>query len=137
MKKIDDIFTHIRSNSDFSKIDTFLELKKFVNILPLKLKSGIEYTYTKNSVLHIVLLHQQYINEFKGSMQLIKSLLAMVNLSHIEDIKLKVSNNIVKKNIQKDDESYEERSYGIFDNYLTDKELYNRFENIRKVIKDF
>lgn len=135
MKKIDEIFTHIRSNSDFSKINTFLDIKKFVNILPLKLKSGIEFAYTKNGILHIVLVHQQYINEFKGSMQLIKSLLTMANLTNINDIKLEVSNKINKKKLQIEDKSYDERAYGIFDNHLKNKELYSKFEEIRAIIK--
>ena len=39
MKNINEILNHITNNPSYDKLNIFLEIKRFVNILPLKLKS--------------------------------------------------------------------------------------------------
>ncbi len=114
-------------------------LDKLVDILPLHLKDGIDFYYTKNNILFFVLTHQLYKNEFKNSKELIKSLLKHIDIDYIEEIEYFVSNKpkIRKKEIIKpiDIIPYERKSYAIFDNNAKNKKIYDKFEDIRKLIK--
>lgn len=140
MKKVNDILTHLKDNSSFEKIDTFLEIKRFINILPLKLKSGIKFAYIKNNTLIFMLKHPQFKAEFKYSNNIsdLKALLKMSNLRNIQNFEFYVSNSIDK--VQESDEindiKYKERSLGIFENSIKDEKLFLKFENIRKIIKE-
>lgn len=139
MKKLDEILTHIEDDPTFYKINTFLEIKKFVNILPLKLKSGIKFAYIKADTLVFALKHPTFKMEFQHSNNIadLKALLKMTKLRNINKFSFFVVNNIEKnKNEEnKADSTYKERSYGIFENKLKDEVLFNSLENIRKIIK--
>jgi len=139
MKKINEILTHIQNTPSFDKINTFLEIKRFVNILPLKLKSGIKFAYFKNDTLIFVLIHQIYKVEFEYAKRDILALLKISNFQNITKISFFVSNNVEQsKKISKEKQStekYEERSYGIFENRAKNEKLFKKFENIRDIIK--
>jgi len=139
MKKINEILTHIQNTPSFYKINTFLEIKRFVNILPLKLKSGIKFAYFKNDTLIFVLIHQIYKVEFEYAKRDILALLKISNFQNITKISFFVSNNVEQsKKISKEKQStekYEERSYGIFENRAKNEKLFKKFENIRDIIK--
>jgi len=141
MKKINEILTHIQNTPSFDKINTFLEIKRFVNILPLKLKSGIKFAYFKNDTLIFVLIHQIYKVEFEYAKKDILSLLKISNFKNITKISFFVSNSVEQsKKISKEKqnaEKYEERAYGIFENKAKDEKLFKKFENIRNIIKGF
>jgi len=143
MKKINEILTHIQNTPSFNKINTFLEIKRFVNILPLKLKSGIKFAYFKNDTLIFVLIHQIYRVEFEYAKRDILALLKISNFKNITKISFFVSNSVeqtkAKKISQEKEitEKYEERAYGIFENKAKDEKLFKKFENIRNIIKNF
>jgi len=141
MKKINEILTHIQNTPSFDKINTFLEIKRFVNILPLKLKNGIKFAYFKNDTLIFVLIHQIYKVEFEYAKRDILALLKISNFKNITKISFFVSNSVEQsKKISKEKqnaEKYEERAYGIFENKAKDEKLFKKFENIRNIIKGF
>ncbi|WP_322862347.1 DUF721 domain-containing protein [Malaciobacter marinus] len=111
-------------------------MQRLINVLPLKLKKGIKFTYIKNETLYFVLTHPVYKMEFEYNKALINSLLSSAHMTNINDIKFFVTNKREKK--QEENivyEKYDERSYGIFQNNIKDPKLHKLFEEIRKVIK--
>ena len=136
MKKINEILSHLKNNPEFSKINTSFLIKKFIEVLPLKLKKGVKFAYVKNQTLYFVLTHPVYKMEFEYNKADIKSLLKNFKIANVEDIGFFITNVIEKKEEQKAAILlYEERSYGIFENKAKDEYLFKRFEKIREIIK--
>ena len=136
MKKINEILSHLKNNPEFSKINTSFLIKKFIEVLPLKLKKGVKFAYEKNQTLFFVLTHPVYKMEFEYNKADIKSLLKNFKIANVEDIGFFVTNVIEKKVLQKTHEPiYKERSYGIFENKVKDERLFRKFERIREIIK--
>ena len=137
MKKINEILSHLKNNPEFSKINTSFLIKKFIEVLPLKLKKGVKFAYVKNQTLFFVLTHPVYKMEFEYNKADIKSLLKKFKIANVEDIGFFVTNIIEKKETKKTDEPlYKERSYGIFENKAKDEKLFKKFERIRDIIKN-
>ena len=137
MKKINEILSHLKNNPEFSKINTSFLIKKFIEILPLKLKKGVKFAYIKNQTLFFVLTHPVYKMEFEYNKADIKSLLKNFKIANVEDIGFFITNVIEKK--EKEIEPtplYKERSYGIFDNRAKDEYIFKKFEKIREIIKN-
>jgi len=139
MKKMTEILEHIKINPTFKKVNIQSMLDKLVDILPPSIKGGIDFTYTKNRTLYFVLTHQLFKNEFKSNESLIKSLLKQLNIQDIDDIAYFVTN---KPKIRKKSTitppliiPYKRQSYGIFDNHAKNKKIYDKFEQIRSLIK--
>ena len=136
MKKINEILSHLKNNPEFSKINTSFLIKKFIEVLPLKLKKGVKFAYVKNQTLFFVLTHPVYKMEFEYNKADIKSLLKNFKIANVEDIGFFITNVIEKKEEQKAPILlYKERSYGIFENKVKDEYLFKRFEKIREIIK--
>ena len=137
MKKINEILSHLKNNPEFRKINTSFLIKKFIEVLPLKLKKGVKFAYVKNQTLFFVLTHPVYKMEFEYNKADIKSLLKKFKIANVEDIGFFVTNIIEKKETKKTDEPlYKERSYGIFENKAKDEKLFKKFEKIRDIIKN-
>jgi hypothetical protein len=137
MKKINEILSHIKNCPEFRKINTHETIQRFIEILPLKLKKGIKFAYVKRQILYFVLTHPVYKMEFEYNKSLINTLLKKSHIANIDDIKFFVTNVIEKKEISKEEkEYYNERSFGIFENNITDKKLHEKVEQIRKIIKN-
>ena len=137
MKKINEILSHLKNNPEFSKINTSFLIKKFIEVLPLKLKKGVNFAYVKNQTLFFVLTHPVYKMEFEYNKADIKSLLKTFKIANVEDIGFFITNVIEKK--EKEIEPtplYKERSYGIFDNRAKDEYIFKKFEKIREIIKN-
>lgn len=137
MKKINEILSHLKNNPEFSKINTSFLIKKFIEVLPLKLKKGVKFAYVKNQTLYFVLTHPVYKMEFEYNKADIKSLLKNFKIANVEDIGFFITNVIEKK--EKEIEPtplYKERSYGIFDNKAKDEYIFKKFEKIREIIKN-
>ena len=136
MKKINEILSHLKNNPEFSKINTSFLIKKFIEILPLKLKKGVKFAYIKNQTLFFVLTHPVYKMEFEYNKADIKSLLKNFKIDDVEDIGFFVTNVIEKKQTSEESNPlYIERSYGIFENKVKDEKLFKKFEKIREIIK--
>ncbi len=137
MKKINEILSHLKNNPEFSKINTSALIKKFIDVLPLKLKKGVKFGYVKNQTLYFVLTHPVYKMEFEYNKADIKSLLKSFKIANVEDIGFFITNVIEKKEEkEKPVIFYKERSYGIFENKAKDEYLHKKFEKIREIIKN-
>lgn len=137
MKKVNDILTHLKFNPEFKKLNTHTTLQKLINTLPLKLKKGVKFAYIKKDVLFFVLTHPVFKMEFTHNKDLIWSLLKTLGIANISDIQFFVTNVMEKKEEPVEEKPYfEERSYGIFENYIEDKTLHHKIELIRKLIKN-
>ena len=136
MKKINEILSHLKNNPEFRKINASILIKKFIDVLPVKLKKGIKFGYVKNQTLFFVLTHPVYKMEFEYNKALIKSLLKEFKIANIEDVSFFVTNVIEKKEKEEvETVLFKERSYGIFENKATDENIFKRFEKIREIIK--
>ncbi|SRR6218665_944371 len=137
MKKINEILSHLKNNPEFSKINTSFLIKKFIEVLPLKLKKGVKFAYVKNQTLYFVLTHPVYKMEFEYNKADIKSLLKNFKIANVEDIGFFITNVIEKKEDPKEPiPFYIERSYGIFENRAKDEYIFKKFEKIREIIKN-
>ena len=137
MKKINEILSHLKNNPEFSKINTSFLIKKFIEVLPLKLKKGVKFAYVKNQTLYFVLTHPVYKMEFEYNKADIKSLLKNFKIANVEDIGFFITNVIEKKEDPKEPiPFYIERSYGIFENRAKNEYLFKKFEKIREIIKN-
>ncbi len=136
MKKINEILSHLKNNPEFRKINTSILIKKFIDVLPVKLKKGIKFGYVKNQTLFFVLTHPVYKMEFEYNKALIKSLLKEFKIANIDDVSFFVTNVIEKKEKEEIETIlFKERSYGIFENKAKDENIFKRFEKIREIIK--
>ena len=137
MKKINEILSHLKNNPEFSKINTSFLIKKFIEILPLKLKKGVKFAYIKNQTLFFVLTHPVYKMEFEYNKADIKSLLKNFKIANVEDIGFFITNVIERKEEPKEPTPlYKERSYGIFENRAKNEQIFRKFEKIREIIKN-
>ena len=137
MKKINEILSHLKNNPEFSKINTSFLIKKFIEVLPLKLKKGVKFAYVKNQTLFFVLTHPVYKMEFEYNKADIKSLLKKFKIANVEDIGFFITNVIEKKEEPKEATPlYIERSYGIFENRAKNEQIFRKFEKIREIIKN-
>jgi hypothetical protein len=137
MKKVNDILTHLKFNPEFKKLNTHTTLQKLINTLPLKLKKGVKFAYIKKDILFFVLTHPVYKMEFSHNKDLIWSLLKTLGIANISDINFFVTNVMEKKESPLEEKPFfQERSYGIFENFIQDKPLHHKIETIRKLIKN-
>lgn len=131
-----EIVKHLKNNPQFSKINSSLAIEKFVKLLPLKLSKGVKFGYVRNNILFFVLTHPVFKMEFEYNKALIKSILKNYQDIQCDDIKFFVTNVIEKKeNIQVKIDTFNERSYGIFENKVKNPKLNKKFEEIRNLIK--
>ncbi len=138
MKKLNDIISHFKNLPEFNRLDTFTYIRKLIDILPPRLKQGVKFAYIKNETLFFVLNHPLYKKEFETNANDILSLAKKYEVLNVNEIKFFVSHTTIKNKEEDDtfeDEKYKERSYGIFENHLSDEKLYKKFENIRNIIK--
>ena len=135
MKNINEILNHITNNPSYDKLNIFLEIKRFVNILPLKLKSGIKFVYIKNQTMHFVLTHQLFKVEFEHNKDTLKALLKMADIKDVSNFVFFVSNsvdNLIKKNSENIDNRSEcdrkqENDHNYSNYYFSESISFHRF----------
>ena len=134
---MNEILSHLKNNPEFRKINTQETIQKFIELLPLKLKKGIKFAYVKRQILYFVLTHPVYKMEFEYNKSLINALLKKSSIANVEEVKFFVTNKIERREKKKlkQDDSFQERSYGIFQNSIQNEELHNKIEEIRSIIK--
>ncbi|TLP37610.1 DUF721 domain-containing protein [Arcobacter arenosus] len=137
MKKVNEILSHLKNNPEFRKINTQATIIKFIELLPDKLKKGVKFAYVKREILFFVLSHPVYKMEFEYNKSLINDLLKQANIANVQELRFFVTNKIEKK---KKEEvipmTFKERSFGIFENKITNEKLHAKVEEIRKLIKN-
>lgn len=133
---MNEILCHLKNNPEFRKINTQDTIQKFIELLPLKLKKGIKFAYIRRQILYFVLTHPVYKMEFEYNKSLINTLLKKANIANVDEVKFFVTNKIQRKEkkIEKT-ETFNERSYGIFQNSIKDERLHTLAEEIRNIIK--
>lgn len=136
MKNISQILNLLKSQKTFSKINVVETFNMFYKIIPKNISSGIEFMYIKNDTLFMVLKHQIYKTECEYNKATLKKILTQIPQIAASDIKFFVSN---KKQIKSStqaitDETYNEKSHGIFTNLAKDENLNDKFEEIRAII---
>lgn len=138
MKKVNDILSHLKFSPEFKKINTNASLQKLIETLPKNISRGIKFAYTRSQTLFFVLNHPVYKIELKNNINLIKGLLKDYKIANIEKIDFFVTHTPPKKEtpkVEKND-TYLERSNGIFINKAKIDFIYKKFEEIRKTIKE-
>lgn len=136
MKNMQSILSHLKYSPEFKKINTQESIVKLINSLPVNLKNGVKFAYTKNMILFFVLKHPVFKNEFKNNISLIKGLLKDHKIANIEKIEFFVTHTIDKPIEKIVSIQYPERSHGIFQNMAKDSLLHDKFEKIRNIIKE-
>lgn len=144
MKQVSEILTHLLESPNFEKLRKRREVLDFTQMLPLSLKGGIAFSYTKDSILFFVLKHPGFKQEFYHKIPLIKQLLKEYQqkkhaLLEVQDIRTFVQHNVYQKEVKLLQEStipltYGELSKGEFKNLATEQTIHALFENIRKII---
>ena len=139
MKNVKEILSHIKYSPEFKKINTQSVLLKLIDLLPFNIKKGVLFAYTKNQTLFFVVSHPVYKMEFKYNETLIRDLLKKLHIANIDKVDCFVTNRKTKTDSfeyeKVEIEKIKERSNGLFDNNIEDKELYKLFEEIRETIK--
>lgn len=136
MKKLSEILCHLKNNPEFRRINTQETIQKIIELLPPKMKKGVKFAYIRKQIFFFVLTHPVYKMEFEYNKSLINDLLKKSNITNIDEVRFFVTNRIEKKEKPYDiPDNYKERSYGIFENSISDEKLHKQFEEIREIIK--
>ncbi|RLA73669.1 MAG: DUF721 domain-containing protein [Epsilonproteobacteria bacterium] len=139
MEPISAVIAALQNKKVFKKLKTQSKLDKLLSLLPPTLKDGVDFFYTKNDILFFALIHQMYKDEFKHNIQMILTLLGQIGFENITSIKYFVTN---KAKIEKFKPKmikypqYIRQSYGIFDNLAKNRYVFEKFEQIRVLIKE-
>jgi len=142
MKNAHQILSSLKSTPEFSKLNTAECIQKLQTLFTPPLQRMIQYGYIKNSTLYFVLNHSGAKQEFDNTLASIKDALKLMSSEcdgvEFENIKayalfkpfapLKPKTSPQLK--------YHELSHANFKNDLEDKELFESFERIRKIIKE-
>ncbi|MCI7048044.1 hypothetical protein [Helicobacter sp.] len=142
MKKACEILSHLYNNPLYKKLSQHQQIQHFIVMLPFSLRQGIHFCYSKNSILYFVLKHPCFKQEFDYKLTIIKQLLKQYQkiqnkLLDIKDLKAFVGKSAYQKSLQESTHkvaSYGELSSGEFENLAKNQEIYEIFEEIKKVI---
>jgi len=142
MKTSKFVINHIKKAPSFSKLQEQDMLRNILDILPIKLKSGIKFLFIKNDILYFVLTNRIYIMEFKYNLKTIKNLILefekFTNKKlNVIDVKYFVSKyqEIQRVEYTKDTHIfYHEQSSSNFENLAKDRDIKEKIEEIRGVI---
>jgi len=144
MKQLISFVKNLPSFKNFQKNIYFDMLKKS---LPNIMKKSLCFTYVKNTTLFFVFDNPYIATEFEHKKNFIKSIIKTIEKMHkinlnISELRAISPISMHNKRLGKVDSKtekkifFKEKSFGEYSNSLKDKELFNKLENIRKIIKD-
>lgn len=152
MKKANLILNHLRKNPLYGKLQKAQSYEKLLLFLPNGLRRGVSFMYNKNDTLFFVFEHEAFLHEFKNlqrdrenkyKLSFIKrklnELIALdescrcIDANQIEAF-VKRSPRVKKEDPKETKPYYKERSFGIFENRLSDKKIHKKLESIREII---
>lgn len=145
MKNIKEVFNHLISTPQYSKLRDLNETKDFISMLGKNKNGIIHHAFCKNNTLFIAVLHPAFKQELSSDDNIfnIKILLKMYCKTHensilqnVTEIKFIVA-NLQKENIkppQKKDYSY--LSKGDFVNLATISPIKEIFDKIKEELKN-
>jgi hypothetical protein len=144
LRAITTVFTSIASNSNYKEIRKRYKIDKILSkILLSKHMYYVLYSFYRNSKLTIAVPNHIGQNELNlQKMNLIKYLKQIDDYKNINSVsifrdeKFLILKDKTKKQVsKKKDIIFNEKSYGIFENEITDKKLYKIIEHLRIAIK--
>ncbi len=131
------ILSSIASNSRFSEIRKRYKVTVFLYKILLKSQFNfVLYAFYRNDILYIATAN--HIGQSELNMQkltIISYCKKSIDYKNIKDVKIFRDEHKLQKKEKRKIQRYKERSYGIFDNYLTNKKLYNIAQRIKEKIK--
>jgi hypothetical protein len=142
MKNINEILKHLPI--PYEKIKIHKCLKAITKGLPSKYNKYILYIYLKGETIYFVTTHQAINFELYQKLGDIKMMLKLIQLkmNRCKSIKinsLKAYTSYTKKSTQiitPNKLEFYKKPTGDFENLAKNKNIYKRFEKIRKIIKD-
>ncbi len=149
MKDAKTIIRHIIDNPSYKELKNRSECGEFLRLLSLNHRRLIAFCYEKNGVLFFALFHPLGLQELKSdsSIKMLKGLLKIYSsvnfdgrLARVTDVKFFVTKHLKFKKPTDPYETkrfftYAEPAKGEFVNLAKDEQIYAKFENIRRVIK--
>jgi hypothetical protein len=142
-KTINRIFTQIANKPQFNQIRKRYKLEKLLSkILLPKHLHYVLYAYYRDDKLTIAVSNHIGQNELNLQKLTLMKFLKQIdeykmikNVSIFRDEEFALEQQTKSESIIEEDIKFSEKSYGIFENNLKDKKLYNLVESIRKSIK--
>jgi len=142
MKNIKEILNHLPIPYDKIKIQKCLQT--ITKGLPQRYHKYISYVYLKGETLYFVTKHQainfelyQKLNEIKTMLRLIQTKMNRCKSIKISSIKAYTSLQKEKSiTIERDIKFYKQTLEGNFTNLAKNPTIYEKFENIREIIKN-
>ena len=149
MKDAKTIIRHIIDNPSYKELKNRSECREFLKLLSLNHRRLIAFCYEKNGVLFFALFHPLGLQELKrdSSIKMLKGLLKIYSsvnfdgrLARVTDVKFFVTKHLKFKKPTDPYETkrfftYAEPAKGEFVNLAKDEQIYAKFENIRRAIK--
>ena len=149
MKDAKTIIRHIIDNPSYKELKNRSECGEFLKLLSLNHRRLIAFCYEKNGVLFFALFHPLGLQELKSdsSIKMLKGLLKIYSsvnfdsrLARVTDVKFFVTKHLKFKKPTDPYETkrffaYAESAKGEFVNLAKDEQIYAKFENIRRAIK--
>jgi hypothetical protein len=142
-KTINRIFTQIANKPQFNQIRKRYKLEKLLSkILLPKHLHYVLYAYYRDDKLTIAVSNHIGQNELNLQKLTLMKFLKQIdeykmikNVSIFRDEEFALEQQTKSESTIEEDIKFSEKSYGIFENNLKDKKLYNLVESIRKSIK--
>ena len=145
MKNIKEILKHLQlPYNDKIKVQRCLNL--LIKGFPIHLKNNINYTYLKGETIYFSTKHPainfelyQKLNDIKLMLKFIQQKMNKCNSIKITSIKCFTQYQVKKqtqKNENEDIKFYLKNPNGDFENRATNKIIFEKFEEIRKIIKN-
>lgn len=146
MKSAKDIINHLINYPSYKELKNHSECSKFLEILGRNLSQLVKFCYVKNNILFFVMHHPLGLQEMRSdsSINIIRSLLKTYCdfnknsiLCSVGDIKFFVAKNLTftKTQAPKSEILFIEPSKGGFKNLAKNKQIYEKFEKIREIIR--
>ena len=145
MKKASDIIYSLQSQPQFSKLQTYQCIDKFLQLLLPQHLHFVEFTYIKNAILFVALSHNGIKQEFDNNIKMIKDILNHTKPAECADIKFDDIRSFVthtpRKRAKKEQTTntipiYQERSNGVFDvEQIEDHDLKTIALEIQRIIR--
>jgi len=140
MRGITSVFSSIASEPRYKEIRKRYKVDKIISkILLPKHMHYVLYSFYRNNKLTIAV--PNHIGQAELNMQkmtLIKFLKQVKEYETIDEVSIFRDEKFIKHRLDKikiDNIAFDERSYGIFENNITDKRLHKDMERIRELIK--
>ncbi|EGK8023075.1 hypothetical protein A0Y64_003825 [Campylobacter lari] len=142
-----DIFVNSEKYKHYRPLKALLQYKEFLNLFNHNHQQMITKLFIKNNTLIILVKHHIAYMELNhdNTKKTIKSLIKnytlakpMSNFAKVENIKILSDKNFISKNSIFADhkKTHLELSNGNFKNHFENPILYNKFEELRKLIKN-